>query len=138
MASEKETQKTARVTEVQPDKVRKQPKPGSKKEIVFKAGRTKAGGSIKATAEALGGTTLSNVRQHITQCKTVHGYGYKIQGDKYWILGETTVTWDQQQAGKEEKKGSNKKEKKEEKEETGEDKGESAEDDEDLDLDDQD
>jgi hypothetical protein len=69
-----------------------EPKPGSKKDIVFQAGRTEEGGSIKTLSEQMG-CTPSNVRQHIAQCHTKLGYGYNISGDNFKILGETTVAW---------------------------------------------
>lgn len=85
--------KKPRVTTVEPNAEgdRTEPKAGSKKDIVYQAGRAEGGGSIKACAATLG-STESNVRQHITQCKTKLGFGYTIEGDNFTITGEPTIT----------------------------------------------
>lgn len=75
----------------------KEPNPETKKGRVFYPGRTEEGGSIKATVLDFG-CTVSNVRQHIAQCHTNLGFGYKIVGDRYWITGEVTNSWEDQEA----------------------------------------
>lgn len=57
-------EKNAKLTQVSLDPTRH-----GKKLIVFRAGSSKEGGSIKETARILG-TTESNVRKHIDQCHT--------------------------------------------------------------------
>ena len=84
----------------EPTDSRREPRPGSPKDIVFQAGRQKEPGSIKAVATATE-KTESNVRQHIAQCYTTLGYGYTIMGDLFTVDGETTDTWDDQVAAKE-------------------------------------
>lgn len=77
----------------------REPNPESKKGKMFYPGRTEEGGSIKAMTEEFG-CTLSNIRQHIAQCHTNLGFGYKIVGDRYWITGEVHISWDDQKAEK--------------------------------------
>ena len=97
------SEKKPRRTEKEEMAARKAPSPKTKKGRVFIAGRTKMGGSIPDLAKEFG-CTVSNVRQHISQCHTVLGYGYIIEGDRFWILGKTTLTWEDQQEEKASKK----------------------------------
>ena len=75
--------------------VTREPSPASKKGKVFAYGRSEEGGSFTAIATEFG-CTLSNVRQHVAQCHANLGFGYKIEGDKFWITGEITESWDAQ------------------------------------------
>lgn len=80
---------------------RKEPNPSTKKGKVFTAGRTEEGGSMEALIADFG-CTPSNIRQHIAQCNSNLGFGYKIVGDTFWITGDATVTWEEQAKVKEE------------------------------------
>ncbi|MHC4256720.1 MAG: hypothetical protein ACYSUL_14110 [Planctomycetota bacterium] len=108
---------TTRSTIKEPTGVRREPKPGSKKDIVYQAGITEEGGDIKALSEQMGCTT-SNVRQHVAQCHTKLGFGYKIEGDRFWITGDPTESWATQAAEKEAAQAAKKAEKAEEKAKT--------------------
>jgi len=90
--------------------IRREPKPESKKDIVYQAGISEEGGSIKALAEEMECTT-SNIRQHIAQCHTKLGFGYTIEGDTFYVTGIPTVTWKDQEAIKESEKATKESEK---------------------------
>ena len=91
--------KAPRVTVKDPTDSCKEPSPTSKKGKVYAAGRTEEGGSFEAL-QAEFGCTASNVRQHVAQCHTNLGFGYKIEGDTFWITGDVTESWEDQAAAK--------------------------------------
>ena len=91
--------KAPSVTEVKATDTCREPNPATKKGLVFGPGRTKEGGSISGMAAEFGCTT-SNIRQHIAQCHTNLGFGYKVEGDTYFITGEVTESWADQAAVK--------------------------------------
>lgn len=56
-----------------------------KKMVVITEGMKKSGGSIRKVSKEMN-RTVSNTHQHIQQCKSMYGFDYKIDGDRFWIL----------------------------------------------------
>lgn len=59
-------------------------RPGQKR-IVLEAGLNPEGASMKEVSVTLGGSSVNNVRHHVQQIGG-KGYGFKIEGDRYWII----------------------------------------------------
>lgn len=57
----------------------------AKKMLVIRSGMRRSGGSIRKVSAKMD-RTESNTRQHIQQCKSMYGFEYRIDGDRYWIL----------------------------------------------------
>ena len=82
-----------RVMEAPPSEVRIQPDPlrAKQKNKIYQAGISKNGGSIKGLAKQMK-CTPRNIQLHIQQCKTKLGFGYRIEGDHFKIVGAPTPT----------------------------------------------
>ena len=56
-----------------------------KKMIVIAAGLDRNGGSIKEISAKMNRTT-ANTRLHVIQCRSMYGFDFRIDGDRFWIF----------------------------------------------------